>query len=167
MAIKVAVFALVLQNRWLFKRNYDWGHKNMTQIFRTFHNFLYQKIKLATLIWPRTYKININKEYKTHTFLKYFENEEIQSENIQFFFFIQTPLKFDIDPKEQHKLIYRRRRNYVVYKEMHSTSIKSKHRILICPFYIQIMGLHFKSFDVGMSPFSVVKSTFESYSRQA
>ena len=65
------------------------------------------------------------------------------------FFFIQTPLKFDIDPKEQHKLIYRRRRNYVVYKEMHSTSIKSKHRILICPFYIQIMGLHFKSFDVG------------------
>ena len=101
------------------------------------------------MIWPRTYKININKEYKTHTFLKYLENEEIQSENIQFFFFIQTPLKFDIDPKEQHKLIYRRRRNYVVYKEMHSTSIKSKHRILICPFYIQIMGLHFKSFDVG------------------
>ena len=69
-------------------------------------------------------------------------------------FFIQTPLNFDIDSKEQHKLIWRRRRrNYVVYKEMHSTSIKSKHRILICPFYIQIMGLHFKSFDVGKSPF--------------
>ena len=35
----------------------------------------------------------------------HFENEEMQSENIQFSFPIQTPLNFDIDSKEQHKLI--------------------------------------------------------------